>query len=51
MTRDEWEGAKLNIINHQRKLDRDRTVAQVELNRIWDDLMKQEPLELKDKNE
>jgi len=51
MTRTEWEAAKQNIINHQRKLDRDRRMAQVELNRIWDDLMKQEPLELKDKNE
>jgi len=48
MTRTEWEAAKQNIINHQRKLDRDRTMAQVELNRIWDELMKLEPKELKE---
>ena len=51
MTRDEWERTKQNIINHQKKLDRDRAMAQVDLNRMWDQLMEQEPKELEERNE
>ena len=46
MTRDQFEEAKRRLIQVQNKLDHDRRVNQVELNKAWDQLMLQEPKEL-----
>ncbi len=46
MTREQFETAKSNLIKIQNKLDHDRRVNQVELNKAWENLMLQEPKEL-----
>lgn len=48
LTRLEFEEAKLALLDAQRKLDKERTISQVELNKAWDKLMEMEPKELGD---